>query len=117
MSVGLPRDSMPQPKTQPRPPVVVACTSPATADLAARGLPMLLGLHMIDEQKAAMISSGYAATAHGGGPGQRTPRRPARASGRALRTRWPHACLPVLPGRSLPWPSPTSQRSFRCRSR
>ena len=47
---------MPQPKTRPRPPVVVACTSPTTADLAAaRELPMLPSLHMTDEQKAAMI--------------------------------------------------------------
>ncbi|MFF1608777.1 LLM class flavin-dependent oxidoreductase [Amycolatopsis sp. NPDC058278] len=47
--------------------VVVACTSPATADLAAaRGLPMLLGLHMTDEQKAAMIQR-CAATAHAAG--------------------------------------------------
>jgi len=43
---------------------VVVCTSPATADLAAAGgLPMLLCLHMTDEQKAAMIQR-YAATAH-----------------------------------------------------
>ncbi|MEV5412832.1 LLM class flavin-dependent oxidoreductase [Thermopolyspora sp. NPDC052614] len=35
---------------------VVACTSPPTASLAAeRGLPMLLGLHIGDEEKAAMI--------------------------------------------------------------
>ncbi|WP_189239499.1 LLM class flavin-dependent oxidoreductase [Planomonospora parontospora] len=35
---------------------VVACTSPATAALAAaRGLPMLLGMHVGDEEKAAMI--------------------------------------------------------------
>lgn len=36
---------------------VVACTSPETADLAtARGLPMLLGLHTGDEEKAAMLT-------------------------------------------------------------
>ncbi|MBG0819833.1 LLM class flavin-dependent oxidoreductase [Planomonospora sp. ID91781] len=35
---------------------VVACTSPGTAALAAaRGLPMLLGMHVGDEEKAAMI--------------------------------------------------------------
>jgi alkanesulfonate monooxygenase SsuD/methylene tetrahydromethanopterin reductase-like flavin-dependent oxidoreductase (luciferase family) len=38
------------------PPVVVACTSPATVRLAAeRGLPMLLGMHCGDEDKAAMV--------------------------------------------------------------
>jgi alkanesulfonate monooxygenase SsuD/methylene tetrahydromethanopterin reductase-like flavin-dependent oxidoreductase (luciferase family) len=39
------------------PPVVVACTSPATVRLAAeRGLPMLLGLHSGDEEKAEMVA-------------------------------------------------------------
>ncbi|OKH96528.1 LLM class flavin-dependent oxidoreductase [Streptomyces uncialis] len=38
------------------PEVVVACTSPGTVRLAAeRGLPMLLGMHVDDEEKAAMI--------------------------------------------------------------
>ncbi|WP_327288653.1 LLM class flavin-dependent oxidoreductase [Streptomyces sp. NBC_01198] len=38
------------------PPVVVACTSPGTVRLAAeRGLPMLLGMHCGDEDKAAMV--------------------------------------------------------------
>lgn len=37
------------------PPVVVACTSPGTVRLAARrGLPMLLGMHSGNEEKAAM---------------------------------------------------------------
>lgn len=40
----------------PQPPVVVACTSPATVRLAAqRGLPMLLGMHIGDEEKAEMV--------------------------------------------------------------
>jgi alkanesulfonate monooxygenase SsuD/methylene tetrahydromethanopterin reductase-like flavin-dependent oxidoreductase (luciferase family) len=40
----------------PGPPVVVACTSPGTVRLAAgRGLPMLLGMHCGDEDKAAMV--------------------------------------------------------------
>lgn len=39
------------------PEVVVACTSPATVRLAAeRGLPMLLGMHIGDEEKAEMVS-------------------------------------------------------------
>jgi alkanesulfonate monooxygenase SsuD/methylene tetrahydromethanopterin reductase-like flavin-dependent oxidoreductase (luciferase family) len=39
------------------PPVVVACTSPATEALAAsRGLPMLLGLHVGDAEKAAAVA-------------------------------------------------------------
>ncbi|MCT2592441.1 LLM class flavin-dependent oxidoreductase [Streptomyces sp. N2-109] len=37
------------------PPVLVACTSPGTVRLAAqRGLPMLLGMHCGDEEKASM---------------------------------------------------------------
>lgn len=39
------------------PPVVVACTSPDSVRLAARrGLPMLLGMHCGDEDKAAMVA-------------------------------------------------------------
>ena len=39
------------------PPVVVACTSPATVRLAAeRGLPMLLGMHSTDDEKAGMVA-------------------------------------------------------------
>ncbi|MFR9797004.1 LLM class flavin-dependent oxidoreductase [Streptomyces sp. MS06] len=38
------------------PGVVVACTSPASVRLAAeRGLPMLLGMHVGDEEKAEMV--------------------------------------------------------------
>ena len=43
---------VPRPRSHPHPPVVVACTSQATAALAAaRGLPMLLGIHIGDEGK------------------------------------------------------------------
>ncbi len=39
------------------PPVIVACTSPGTVRLAARqGLPMLLGMHCGDEEKARMTA-------------------------------------------------------------
>lgn len=39
------------------PPVVVACTSTSTVRLAARrGLPMLLGMHCGDEEKARMVA-------------------------------------------------------------
>ncbi|SEQ71125.1 LLM class flavin-dependent oxidoreductase [Streptomyces radiopugnans] len=39
------------------PPVLVACTSPASVRLAAaRGLPMLLGMHCGDEEKADMVA-------------------------------------------------------------
>jgi alkanesulfonate monooxygenase SsuD/methylene tetrahydromethanopterin reductase-like flavin-dependent oxidoreductase (luciferase family) len=42
---------------QPGPPVVVACTSPGSVRLAARrGLPMLLGMHCGDEEKAAIVA-------------------------------------------------------------
>ncbi|MFG1948448.1 LLM class flavin-dependent oxidoreductase [Nonomuraea sp. NPDC048826] len=48
---------------------VVACTSAGTAALAAdRGLPMLLGLHVGDADKAAMVR-GYAERAGGADPG------------------------------------------------
>ncbi len=40
-----------------RPTVVVACTSPGTVRLAARrGLPMLLGMHCDDEEKAEVVA-------------------------------------------------------------
>ncbi len=46
---------------------VVACTSPGTVDLAAsRGLPMLLGMHIGDADKAALVRR-Y--REHGGPPG------------------------------------------------
>jgi alkanesulfonate monooxygenase SsuD/methylene tetrahydromethanopterin reductase-like flavin-dependent oxidoreductase (luciferase family) len=45
---------VPRPLTGP--PVVVACTSPGTARIAARrGLPMLLGMHADDQEKRAMV--------------------------------------------------------------
>ncbi|MFF0966491.1 LLM class flavin-dependent oxidoreductase [Streptomyces sp. NPDC003703] len=41
----------------PGPEVVIACTSPASVRLAAeRGLPMLLGMHAGDEEKAEMVA-------------------------------------------------------------
>lgn len=46
------------PPRDPGPPVVVACTSQASVALAARlGLPMLLGMHCGDEEKAGMVTS------------------------------------------------------------
>jgi alkanesulfonate monooxygenase SsuD/methylene tetrahydromethanopterin reductase-like flavin-dependent oxidoreductase (luciferase family) len=48
---------VPSPRTSPRPGVVVAATSGPTVDLAAhRGLPLLLGMHADDAEKAAMIA-------------------------------------------------------------
>ncbi|WP_419997890.1 LLM class flavin-dependent oxidoreductase [Streptomyces boninensis] len=42
---------------EPGPPVIVACTSPGSVKLAAeRGLPMLLGMHCGDEEKAEMVA-------------------------------------------------------------
>jgi luciferase family oxidoreductase group 1 len=63
---------VPRPGTRPRPPVTVACTSPATVELAARrGLPMLLGMHVGDQDKAATVAR-YAEVAarHGHDPSQ-----------------------------------------------
>lgn len=48
---------VPGPRTPPRPGVVVAATSGPTVDLAARhGLPLLLGMHADDAEKAAMLA-------------------------------------------------------------
>ncbi|AIA05980.1 LLM class flavin-dependent oxidoreductase [Streptomyces noursei] len=54
------------------PPVVVACTSPSSVRLAAaRGLPMLLGMHCDDEEKAEMVALWRsAALAAGRDPGE-----------------------------------------------
>lgn len=55
-------DVGPVPRTAPHPPVVLAVTSPQGRALAAaRGLPMLLGMHAEDAEKAAFVR------AHGGG--------------------------------------------------
>ncbi|MFD5556652.1 LLM class flavin-dependent oxidoreductase [Streptomyces sp. NPDC127068] len=56
-----PVDVVPQPAQGPcgtkGPEVVVACTSPGSVRLAAeRGLPMLLGMHASDEEKAQMLA-------------------------------------------------------------
>ncbi|WP_274913239.1 LLM class flavin-dependent oxidoreductase [Streptomyces sp. WZ-12] len=49
------------------PPVVVACTSPPSVRLAAaRGLPMLLGMHCGDEEKADMVALWRAAALQAG---------------------------------------------------
>ncbi|WP_131740040.1 LLM class flavin-dependent oxidoreductase [Actinomadura roseirufa] len=45
------------PRALEPPPVIVACTSPATETLAAeRGLPMLLGMHVGADEKAAAVA-------------------------------------------------------------
>ncbi|MFC4111201.1 LLM class flavin-dependent oxidoreductase [Nonomuraea zeae] len=56
---------VPQARLRP----VVACTSGPTVALAAeRGLPMLLGMHIGDAEKAAMVDA-YGGAAHGGAGG------------------------------------------------
>lgn len=63
---------------QEGPPVVVACTSRPTVELAARlGLPMLLGMHSGDEDKLGMLAA-YRAAARAAG---RTEEQLARAEG------------------------------------
>jgi alkanesulfonate monooxygenase SsuD/methylene tetrahydromethanopterin reductase-like flavin-dependent oxidoreductase (luciferase family) len=58
---------VPRPRTRPHPPVVVAATSPATAELAAaRGLPVLLGLHTGDDAKRDLMDRYTAAAARHG---------------------------------------------------
>ena len=47
---------VPRPRTQPRPEVILAATTTGTVELAARrGLPLLLGMHADDAEKAAFI--------------------------------------------------------------
>ncbi|TYK52978.1 LLM class flavin-dependent oxidoreductase [Actinomadura decatromicini] len=56
------------PRVAVPPPVTVACTSPATERLAAeRGLPMLLGMHVGPDEKAAAVAR-HAAVARLGLP-------------------------------------------------
>jgi alkanesulfonate monooxygenase SsuD/methylene tetrahydromethanopterin reductase-like flavin-dependent oxidoreductase (luciferase family) len=58
---------VPRPWSRPHPPVAVAATSFETAELAAgRGLPLLLGMHMGDDEKIAMLDR-YAAAARAAG--------------------------------------------------
>jgi alkanesulfonate monooxygenase SsuD/methylene tetrahydromethanopterin reductase-like flavin-dependent oxidoreductase (luciferase family) len=58
---------VPRPGTRPHPPVTVACTSQATTALAAeRALPMLLGMHIADAEKATMVASYAAASQQAG---------------------------------------------------
>ncbi|MGW6460496.1 LLM class flavin-dependent oxidoreductase [Streptomyces sp. NPDC055078] len=53
----VPRADEPIAGALPGPEVIVACTSPKSVRLAAeRGLPMLLGMHCGDEDKAAMVA-------------------------------------------------------------
>jgi len=60
---------VPRSRTRPHPPVVIAATSPATAVLAAaRGLPMLLGMHIDDMGKQEMTAHYTTATAPIGSP-------------------------------------------------
>ncbi|MFF9088298.1 LLM class flavin-dependent oxidoreductase [Streptomyces sp. NPDC014991] len=55
----------------PGPEVVLACTSPASVRLAAeRGLPMLLGMHVGDEEKAEMITAWQRCAREAGRPGE-----------------------------------------------
>ncbi|MCO1660590.1 LLM class flavin-dependent oxidoreductase [Pseudonocardia humida] len=50
-------DVVPRPRSGPRPDVVVAATTTATVRLAARrGLPLLLGMHADDAEKAAAVA-------------------------------------------------------------
>ena len=60
---------VPRPRASPDPPLVVACVSAGTAELAAtRGLPMLLGMHTGDDAKLEMIGHYRAAAAQHGHP-------------------------------------------------
>lgn len=61
---------VPRPASRPRPPVIVAATASATVEAAAaRGLPLLLGLHASDDAKCELLA-GYVKVAadHGHDP-------------------------------------------------
>ncbi|MFC6886943.1 MULTISPECIES: LLM class flavin-dependent oxidoreductase [Actinomadura] len=59
------------PRAPVPPPVAVACTSSATESLAAaRGLPMLLGMHVDDEEKAAALARYAASRTEGAADGR-----------------------------------------------
>jgi alkanesulfonate monooxygenase SsuD/methylene tetrahydromethanopterin reductase-like flavin-dependent oxidoreductase (luciferase family) len=61
---------VPRPFTRPRPPIVVAATTrPTVETAAARGIPLLLGLHAtIDEQRDLIAHYANVATEHGHNP-------------------------------------------------
>ncbi|HEY4410320.1 MAG TPA: LLM class flavin-dependent oxidoreductase, partial [Acidimicrobiia bacterium] len=61
---------VPRPRTSPRPPVVVAATARPTVEVAAaRGLPLLLGLHATaDEQRDLIAHYAKVAAEHGHDP-------------------------------------------------
>lgn len=51
-------DVVPRPRSRPHPPAVLAVTSrPGVALAASRGLPMLLGMHADDAEKAAFVAA------------------------------------------------------------
>ena len=122
---------VPRPRTRPHPPVVVAATSPATAELAAaRGLPVLLGLHADDEAKRDMMDCYAAAAArHGVTPARRArgggrragSRHPRGGPGRLLRERLPRWLGPGLAGyvpvdgRARPARDPDAYAEWLCR--
>ncbi|MES9524613.1 LLM class flavin-dependent oxidoreductase [Streptomyces capoamus] len=59
----------------PGPEVVLACTSPGSVRLAAeRGLPMLLGMHVGDEEKAEMVALWRRCARAAGRPGEEIAR-------------------------------------------
>lgn len=58
---------VPRPASRPRLPVVLACTSEQSAELAAaRGLPMLLGMNTSDAEKAELVACHTAASRQAG---------------------------------------------------
>ncbi|MBB1253000.1 LLM class flavin-dependent oxidoreductase [Streptomyces alkaliterrae] len=66
----------------PAPPVVVACTSPSSVRLAAaRGLPMLLGMHCGDAEKAEMVALWRREAAAAGHPHEAVARAPHVSAG------------------------------------
>jgi len=62
---------VPRPFTRPRPPIVVAATSLSTVEIAAaRGLPLLLGLHATVDERCELLARYAQVTAeHGHDPG------------------------------------------------
>ncbi|MFC7304774.1 LLM class flavin-dependent oxidoreductase [Streptomyces monticola] len=85
------------------PEVIVACTSPASVRLAARhGLPMLLGMHVGDEEKAEMVRLWRAESLAAGRPPEEVLAAPHVSAGVAQiadrRTQATETLLKSMPG-------------------
>ncbi len=121
---------VPRPASAPGPRVTVACTSRATVELAAaRGLPMLLGMHIGDDEKTEMVRHYEKVAAEAGhdphakqhvstvlayvADDRRTAVRDLRAAMPGWLTAGLAGYVPV-DGRSRPWRDPQAYTDLLC---